>query len=171
MSQVPDVDDLADYQAKDAQQALDAALATVRSHCRWHIAPSQSDTAVVWSAAGGMLWLPTRYLTAVTSITQDGATVAPTSYTFETHGVVRRNYGAYFNTLTKVTVAFTHGYATMPGDVSQVVLSLAQRSISDTRGLVATATGVSRVETYEPQLTDGDLAKLAPYVIPDGFGA
>jgi hypothetical protein len=169
VSTLPDVNDLSDFQTKDPQQALDAALAMVRSYCGWNIAPSASTSATLWSLDGRTLSLPTLNLTAVTSVVQDGVTVDPATYTFERYGVIRLNYGGSFYRWTRVTVAFTHGYAAMPDDAAAVVLSLAQRSLADTRGLVTGPSGPVFVESYGSQLSDGDKAKLAPYAIAGGF--
>jgi hypothetical protein len=167
----PTLGDLSDYQAKDPQQALDAALATVQSYCGWHISPSVAGaTASVWSLDGCTLLLPTLNLTAVASVTQDGVTIPSTSYTFERYGVIRAVYGAVFSRLTKAAVVFTHGYASMPDDAKEVVLSVAQRSIADTRGMVPRAgAGVVVVESAGPRLTDADKVKLSPYTIAGGF--
>jgi hypothetical protein len=166
--------DLVDYQAKDPQQALDAALAAVRSYCGWHIAPSVTATADVWSHDCRSVFVETLNLTAVTTVTQDAVVVDPTTYTFESYGLIRRSACHWFSGRTRVTVAFTHGYAELPDDVKGVVLSLAQRSLTDTRGLVVrpgsmSATGGTFVETYGPQFSEADKAKLAHYAIAGGF--
>lgn len=160
--------DLVTYQAKDPQQALDDAVAAVRSYCGWHVTPSQAGTEVIWSPDGRSLFLKTLALTAVTSVTQDSAGVNSTSYIFETYGLISRISGA-FNGRTKVTVVYTHGLADWPADAKGVILSLAQRSISDTRGIVPRVGGaggsVVVMENYGAQLTEGDKAKLAPYAL------
>lgn len=168
MAESPDIGDLSDYQSKDPQQALDAALALVRSYCGWHIAPSETATLSVWSTDGRTLSLPTLALTGITSVIQDGATIASTAYTFESYGVVN----GYFGRSTKVTVAFTHGYEAMPADVKNVVLGLAQRSISDNRGLVprvGAGQSVVVMENYGSQLSEADKDKLNPYGLSTGF--
>jgi hypothetical protein len=161
----PTLGDLADYQSKDPQQALDAALVDVQSYCGWHISPSVAGaTASVWSLDGCTLLLPTLNLTAVTSVVQDAVTVPSTSYTFERYGVIRAVYGAVFSRLTKVTVTFTHGYAAMPKDVKDVVLALAQQSLSDSRGLVSKSIG-----PFAENYNEDWAAKLAPYAMAVGF--
>jgi hypothetical protein len=168
----PDITDLADYQAKDPQQALDAAAAAVRSYCGWDISPSASATAVVWSDDGYTIVLETLNLTAVTSVTQDATLVPASSYTFDANGVIRAASGATFGRATQITVVFTHGYASMPDDVKDVVLALAQRSISDTRGMVprvGAGQSVVVMEQYGSQLTDADKSKLDAYAISAGF--
>jgi hypothetical protein len=162
--------DLDDYQAKDPNQALDAALALVRAHCGWHIAPSVSETVNVWSPDGCAVFLQTLNLTAITTIVQDSVTLASSSYIFETYGTVRTVPGSYFSKLTRLAVTFVHGYTELPDDVKNVVLGLAQRSISDTRGLVPGMGGQQVVvQSAGPQLTDADKAKLAPYAISGSF--
>lgn len=164
--------DLVDYQAKDPQQALDSALAAVRSYCGWHIATSVTETVNVWALDGRGVVVETLNLTGVTSVVQDSVTVDPASYTFEPYGVIRRTVGGYFSTLTRVAVTFTHGYSALPDDVREVVLTLAQRSINDTRGMVPRAgsgQSVVLVESSGSQLTGADKEKLGPYVVTAGF--
>ena len=161
--------DLADYQAKGPQQALDSALATVRSYCGWQIVPvSTAEMVSVWSPGGRALFLPTRKLTAIASITQNGVVLPASSYTFESYGVVKVLPGGYFSTLTKLTVVFTHGYAELPDDAKDVVLTLAQRFLTDTRGLVSKTVGPFS-ENYGSPLGQAEKDKLAPYAISTGF--
>lgn len=172
MPESPDIGDLSSYQSKDPQQALDAALATVRSYCGWHIAPSETDTLSVWSHDGCSVFLPTLNLTAVTSVVQDAVTLSPSTYTFESFGVIKAAPGTRFSTTSRVTVAFTHGYSETPADVKDVALGLAQRSISDNRGMVprvGAGASVVVMENYGPQLGEGDKAKLDPYALSTGF--
>lgn len=164
----PSLADLVVYQAKDPQQAISAALAAVQSYCGWHIAPSATATVSVWSSDGCSVFLPTMNLTAVTTVTQDAVVLGSTTYTFESYGVIRRTSGNAFGTSTRVTVAFTHGYATMPKDAADVVLALAQRSISDTRGMVSKTIGPFS-ENYGPQLGQAEKDRLAPYCLSTGF--
>jgi hypothetical protein len=164
--------DLTYYQSKDPDQALAAALAAVRSYCGWHIAPSLTTTVDVWSPDGSSLFLNTRALTSITSVVQDAVTLPATSYIFDSFGVVSRTPGSYFSRLSRSTVTFVHGYTALPADVEQVVLGLAQRSINDTRGLVArpgTGQGVILMEGHGPQLDESDKARLTPYAILAGF--
>jgi len=171
---MPDPDllpDLVAYQSKDPQLALDAALAAVRSFCGWHIVPSVTETVNVWSPDGRSVFVQTLNLTSITSVVQDAVTIASSAYTFESYGVITMAQGGYFSTLTRVAVNFTHGYATLPTNAKDVVLSVANRSISDSRGMVArpgSQAGIF-VETYGPRLTDDDKFKLRDLVISTGF--
>ena len=160
--------DLADYQAKGPTQALDAALATVRSYCGWQIAPvSTAESVSVWSPGGRALFLPTRKLTSIASITQNGVVLLASSYTFESYGVVKVVSG-YFSTLTKLTVVFTHGYTELPDDAKDVVLTLADRSLTGTRGLASKSVGPFS-ENYGLPLGQAEKDKLDPYRIATGF--
>ena len=159
--------ELTKYQGKDPKQALDSALATVQSFCGWHIAPSIAGaTATVWCRDGVAIYLPTLALTAVASVVQDSVTIASTNYTFERYGVIRMIPGKYFDLTSKITVTFTHGYAALPADVNDIVLTAAQRSISDTRGVVPRISGgPAFIENRGPRLELDDKDRLAPYVI------
>lgn len=163
--------DLVAYQAKDSGQALDAAAAAVRSYCGWHITPSVTETVEVWSPDGRSLFLQTLALTAVASVVQDGTTLDSSECTFDSYGHIKRTSGSRFSTSTRVTVEFTHGYADWPDDAKDVVLAMAQRSISDTRGIVARPGQTAGVftETFGPLFTEADQVKLAPHVISAGF--
>lgn len=155
------------YQGKDIKQALDGALVTVQSFCQWHIAPSIAGaTASVWSRDGYTIFLPTLALTAVTSVVQDAVTIAAANYTFERYGVIRCVPGQVFSRLSKLTVTFTHGYAALPADVQDIVLLAAQRSVSDTRGLVPRISGgPAFMENRGPRLEPDDKERLSPYVL------
>jgi len=171
VTELPDLlPDLVAYQSRDPSLAIDAAVAAVRSHCGWHISPSISETVSIWSPGGRSVFVKTRNLTAVTSVTQDGVAINLATVTFTRYGKVARYPGYVFSRLTPVSVGITHGYATLPDDARDVILAVAQRSISDTRGLVARpGTAGIFVETFGPNLTDGDKKKLAPYTISAGF--
>jgi hypothetical protein len=168
----PSVTDLADYQAKDSQQALDDAVATVRAFCGWHIAPPLSETVTVHSTDGLSVFVETLRLTEVTTVTQDSIVIDPATYTFERYGVITRTAGYCFDRCTTVTLDVTHGYDDWPADVKSVVLSLAQRSIADTRGMVPRVGGAGAsvviMENYGSQLGEGDKDKLAPYTLAPG---
>jgi hypothetical protein len=163
--------DLYDYQTKDPQQALDAAVAAVRSYCGWVIAPITTETVDVWSPDGRSLFLSTQGLTAIGSVVQDGVTLSSTGYLFDKYGVVRCVPGNTFRLTSRLTVTFTHGTDLFPENVQNVILGLAQRAINDTRGIIPSVTGGKSfaVESYGPQLTAADKEKLEPYAIPSGF--
>lgn len=124
--------DLTDFQNGDATLAVDAAMAAVRNYCGWHIAPVQSDTAVLHCADRKTLYLPTRKLVSVQSVTQGGTAVDVASMTVETSGRLRRLPGYRYSWLDQlITVAFTHGYDQLPPEVQQVVLACAQRTVDN----------------------------------------
>lgn len=158
--------DLQVFNAKEPQQALDAALATVQSYCGWHIAPSVTTSLDLWSPDSLAVFVPTLRLTAVSAVAQDSVTLSASTYTFERYGVIRRTPGAYFSPLSKVTVSFSHGFTVLPADVQDVVLLAAQRALSDTRGLVPRVSGgPAFMENRGPRLEPDDKDRLAPYVL------
>jgi hypothetical protein len=164
--------DLSVFNAKEPQQALDAAVAIVQSYCGWMIAPPATTSVDVWSRDGYTLVLPTLYLTAVNSITQNGVSIPTSNVTFETYGTVRAVSGVlsatkvYFLRQYKVTVNFTHGYDDWPAVVKDVILLCAQRSLTDTRGVVPRVTGGPKfIENRGPRLEVDDKSRLDPYAL------
>src|SRR4051812_17931640 len=87
LATLPDLDD---YQAGDPTQLLTAAEAVVRAYCGWHIAPSRTDTITTVGIFTGSLFLPTLYLTAVVSVTEDGTLLTAPDYTVHREGYVTR---------------------------------------------------------------------------------
>lgn len=157
---------LAAYNSKTPLQALEAALATVQTFCEWHVAPAVTTSLDLWSPDGSALFVPTLYLTAVNTITQDSVSILTSNVTFERHGTIQCVPGKYFSKLSKVTVNVTHGYAALPTDVKDVVLKVAQRMLTDTRGLVPRVTGgPAFLENRGPRLEASDKEDLAPYVL------
>lgn len=169
--------DLESFQNGDVEMALDAAVAAVQNYCEWHIAPVQSETAVLHSADRKTLYLPTRKLVSVQSVTQDGSTVDLASLTTETTGRLVRLPGYRYSRLgSLITVAFTHGYDVLPSDVQQVVLALAQRTTDnpgsrprDQVGAVSTTysqTGFNQAPSMA--LLDAEKALLSRYRLLPG---
>jgi len=98
-----------------------AACAAVRDYCRWHIAPSLSETITVDGPGGPILYLPTLRLTGLTSITNDGATVPNPEWTQA--GMVRgpRRWSSKWRS---IIAEITHGYDECPPAVAQVVTDM-----------------------------------------------
>lgn len=172
--------DLTAYNAGDQSQALEAADAMVRTYCGWHIAPSRTETVTIpnwwWTAR---LLLPTLYLTALSSVTVNGAVIDLTTVGFTSSGVVSwlPTSTVWVNAgLGDAVFVMTHGYASTPPDVLQVVLSLAARGISTSAdgGLVARSRQVGQVSvsyssvssSIEGMFLPAEVATLRQYRIP-----
>lgn len=159
---------LSAFNAKDANQALNAAVKTVQSYCGWVIAPTVTGaTATVWSRDGRTVALPTLMLTGLTALSQNSVSISTTNVTFETFGIVRLNTTVdSFSKDYQVSLTYDHGYASFPEDVEDTILQVAQRALTDTRGIVPrTSGGPVFIENRGPRLEDTDKLRLAPYVL------
>lgn len=110
---------------------LAAATAMVRAYCRWHIAPSITETVTVPAGVGYLTMLPTLYLTDVEDLLVDGVAVdmVPAEPAWwSQNGYIRHVAGWqwwYTDLFRTVTVTMTHGYDEVPDDLKAVVLALA----------------------------------------------
>lgn len=118
---------------------LEQAEALVRSFCGWHIAPSRTETVSVRGRGSKTLLLPSLHVTAIASVTDDGALlVDDEDYTWSDAGVI--THESTFGT-GLVTVAFTHGHTTPPAEVEAIVQAVAQRAVDNPGSLVRTQSG------------------------------
>lgn len=110
-------------------ERLEQAEALVRGFCGWHIAASRTETIQIRGTGRATLLLPSLYVTAVASVTDDGTLlVHDEDYTWSEAGVITR--AAAFGT-ELVSVTFTHGYAVPPPEVTGIVQAVAQRAIDN----------------------------------------
>lgn len=128
--------------ATDADRLLQAEQA-VRDYCGWHIAPSRTQTVTLRGTASPNLMLPSLYVTAVTSVTVDGAPqVEGVDYDVHREGYLsRRGWGWW--TGESIVVVFTHGYdgAAVPPSVTAAVQALAQNAIGNPAALTRKTVG------------------------------
>lgn len=121
-------------------QRLEQAEALVRGFCGWHIAPSRTVTAAQIRGTGTpTLLLPSLFVTAVSSVSDDGtALTVEDDYTWSPAGVLTRL--GYWSTKL-ITITYTHGYDTVPAEVTGVVQGVAQRAVQNPGSLVRTQDG------------------------------
>lgn len=141
--------ELADTLTATDDDRLDQAEAAVRGYCRWHIAPSRSESVTLQPSHSPVLMLPSLHVAAVASVTEDGVTLDAASYNLDGRGWLTRTWGNW--STGPVVVSMTHGHADIPADVTGVVQAVAQRAIDGTAG----AASWSR--------TDGPFASSANY--------
>lgn len=160
--------DLESYTDGDPQTAINAALATVRAHCRWHIAPSVGEVQEVLSASPQHLMLPTMRMTQLVRIeTVAGSEIPLDSVSWTKSGIITARRGAgRFGYGEPFIVTYNHGYDTLPEDVRRVVLGIAYRQIDNP---------AQRQRTQEQDLADvyaaagltaADTGILSAYRIP-----
>lgn len=154
-----------------AQLALNTASDTIRGYCGWSIT-QDSVTATLNGSGGPSIWLPTLVLTAVESVTE-GVTslVYDQDYWWTATGRLIRN-GRWPSSPRSVAVAYTHGYAVVPGPVKQVCLTSAARTVANPQNLRSKTTGpfswtaAGGASDMGPGLTENERAALARFQIP-----
>jgi hypothetical protein len=160
--------DLTAYQAKDPTLLLTAAQEIVRTYCRWHIAPERPDDVLTTTIPFiSRLFLPTLHLTSVTSVVEDGTTLDPSQYEVNEPGWLDRiglPTCLPWDTATSTVVTFTHGYETVPPDLQEVVLALADR-LTDTPGVLSRV-GQIVYAGQADAFTPAELNILRAYRIP-----
>lgn len=157
--------------ATEADRLLQAE-ALVRSYCRWHIAPSRTETLTLRGSGMTSVMLPSLYVTDVTAVVDDGATlVLTTDYLWFEDGILDR-VDAYWS--DTVAVTFTHGYDEPPADVTAVVQSIAQRAVQNPGSLTRVTKGpftdvysqTGSNQSLPLALLDAEKAILSPYRLP-----
>lgn len=169
--------ELASTLASTEEDRLTQAEALVRAYCGWHIAPSKEATDTL-TLSGGVLLLPSLYVTAVSEVTEDGEALDPDLYSWTRDGRVyaRRGWWAtWWPTRTRsLTVTYTHGYESPPPDVVAVVRAVAQRAVDNPNSLVrrqvgpfsATYSQTGFNQSLPLALLDGERVVLDHYRIP-----
>lgn len=124
-----------------AEDATARAEAEVQSYCRWHIAPSKTETVTLDGSGALSLLLPSLHVTDVATVTEHGEDV--TDYDWSASGVLRRGsstprwgsscYG-WSARFRAVTVTFTHGYEAWPLELRAVIERLAARAAESSTG-------------------------------------
>lgn len=92
-----------------AEQAIADAESAVRSYCRWGLT-EETVTSQVVEPTGGVIFLPTLHLTAVTAVESGSALTSGTGFAWYPNGTVKR-LGAYWSPVYgAVVLTYTHGY-------------------------------------------------------------
>lgn len=117
----------------DPQFYLDAATASVRSFCGWHVTPVISESLVLDGSGDDVLQLPSRHVTSVESVTDDGVLV---DVDWSADGLLRRKDGrCWTRRYGAVSVDLTHGH-TDAADIAGVIVGIASRAATNPSGNV-----------------------------------
>lgn len=118
--------------------ALAAVTAMIRRWAGWHIAPSRTETITLDGDGGRELDLPSKYVTAISSISENGSDpLDESAYSWSQLGLVwLRDRQLWTRRLGGISVNLTHGYATVPADLTQVTLAILTRQITSPLGVV-----------------------------------
>ncbi|MFE1763106.1 hypothetical protein ACFW81_02620 [Streptomyces angustmyceticus] len=158
------VDDLAGWMQVDpgalpasAASTLDKVSAIIRKEARNNF--QRRTTTLRRRPVEGVIRLPLRPVVSVDAVTLDGASVVY-DWDDETERL-------YVRGCVPLSVTFTHGYASVPGDVAAVALTAAQRVLSNPNDLRQETVGAVSVtyaaETIGASLSRADRDLLARY--------
>ena len=159
-----------DLDTYSAAQALDLASQAIRDHCGWSITQVTGAVETLDGGGGRSVWLKTKLLTAVTSVTELGLSLpVTTGFDWTDAGQVIRVGRWWTYRPRSVVVTYTHGYATVPDSVKGVCLSIAGRRYQNPETLKSyTVGGVS--ESYAVggdvgYFTEDELRDLGAYCL------
>ena len=153
---------------------VNSASAAIRGYCGWNITEETVTGDVIDGTGQWDLWLPTKHLTAVASVVENGVTLTdPANYVWYRNGQLTRS-GRWTSKAKGVLATYTHGYPS--GHVKlelarSVCLSAAARLVNNPAGLRSetvgsvswTAAGSGADATVI--LTAGDEESLAPLAL------
>ncbi|TFD58037.1 hypothetical protein E3T43_07260 [Cryobacterium sp. Hh7] len=131
-------------QAFDQAFWLKAANQTVRSYCGWHVAPIITESITLDGNGSKTLLLPSKRVTDVVSVLNDGIDVTATVRKSE-KGMLELTRGCWSDELGAIEVTFTHGYEAAD-DVAGVIAALVSRAASSPAGIAAQAVGPANVK-------------------------
>lgn len=109
----------------DPQFYLDAATASVRSFCGWHVTPEITSALVLDGSGGNVLQLPSKRVVSIESVEIDGE---PVEFDWSADGLLRRKDGRRWPaSYGSVTVSLTHGF-TDAADIAGIIVGIASRA-------------------------------------------
>lgn len=111
------------------QTMLNAALAAARNDMRWGVAPVSFGEVITLNGRGGQkLWLPTKNVVTIHSITSDGVSIDPVAGITRDADIPNRvilNAGTWSHSYSGITVTWDHGFTnTQAADWRNAILAL-----------------------------------------------
>ena len=158
--------------------ALNAASQAIRNYCGWHICPAIECTA---NPVGGAIVakLPAGYVSSITSITENGVTLASTDYQWRKDGLIKRAAPyAWSDAWDGIEAVYTAGYdsAALP-DLAEAVCAIASGVLAVAPGVASeSADGVSisysaSASSIAAALTSQQKNALEPYKLRSSHAA
>jgi hypothetical protein len=147
---------------RETYRNLGAALQEVRNYCNWHVSPSRTETLTLNGPGETILYLPSKHVTAVTQIVEDGVTLDISALSWSEHGEVIKPVvnnsqwnKLWVNKFRSIAVTLTHGFSEPQcEDWRRIVLEVAER-MSQIHGLVGVTdlqVGPYRVGAFDPDV-------------------
>ena len=161
-----------------AEAALNAASQAIRNFCGWHVCPSLSCTAYP-VGGGNVAKLPAGYVSAITSITEDGNALPSDAYEWRRDGLVRKAHaGKWSAKWDGITAVYMAGYEpnAVP-DLAEAVCAIAAGVLAVSAGVTSeSADGVSisyaqSASSIAAGLTYQQKEALAAYKVVNAHGA
>ena len=151
-----------------AALVLDIASDTIRTYTRQTLSRTDDESLVLAIGWPYELWLPERPVIDITSITVDGALIAPSAYTWTESGRIAFPSGV---SGTQASIVYSHGWDPMRADIKGVCLEMARSAVvtpdggavkSETVGAYSVAFDIASATV----LTESQERRLLPYRPP-----
>lgn len=163
-----------------AELILTAVSDEIRDALGWSVTQETGVAATLDGPGHEDLLLPTLHLTAVTSVVEDGRTLAlPADYLWYARGKLTRMSGGepipWTSKRQGVVAIFTHGYpdGSVPGVFRTVTLEKAGQLVDNPGGLLKSKTvgrvAVTYADVRAAAAGVGDDPRLDYYRLPEGF--
>jgi hypothetical protein len=142
---------------------FEAANATVRAFCRWHVAPAIFETLTLDGSGSRTLLLPSKHVVALEEVLNEGVNVTELVDT-STAGILELTSGCWTSRLGRIKVTLLHGYNIEDvADVAEVIQSLAARAASVPAGIASQTIGPASVRYGTVPMLVEEQNKLEPY--------
>lgn len=128
----------------------------------------ETSTVTLWTEASRRIELPARPVASVASVTLDG--VAVTDYRLRGSALWRDCYWQLpHDTPGELEVTFTHGYATVPADIVDLVCSLVAAGLAAAEEAYDPKRGKSyeRIDDYQYGMQTGGDELVSPMELPE----
>lgn len=170
--------DTPDLDADRAQLILTAISDEIRDVLGWPVTAQTGVTRVLDGSGDVRLLLPTRWLTGVSQVIENGVALTAADYLPHPHGYLIRLHRQHHHRWTcreqAVAVTYDHGYppGEVPGVFKTVTLETAGRLLANPGGALKSATSGRESLTYadiRAQVPAVDDARLTVYQITTGL--
>lgn len=149
----PEDPDWANYQAQSPEYLLRVAGTAVRNYVGWHLAPNVQQTVDLVVGSKGIVMLPSRHVTKVSSVVQWDREVAASDYWWSEDGWLELRCYCAGN---RVQVTFDHGFPAVPDDVKAVAYELVKAGQSNAPS--SNVASMSSPSGYSVSFRNGDTA-------------